>query len=272
MNPPVALTIAGSDSGGGAGIQADLKTFGALGVFGTSAITAITAQNTMTVVASVPMDPALVRTQVETVISDLPVAAVKTGMLANSSIVRTVAELAEEGKLPNLVVDPVLLSSTGCRLLDDEAIPVYLERILPYAFVTTPNLREARILAGMSIDDLEGMIEAARKISAAGPRTVVVKGGHLEGETSPDVVYSGGDVTILPTSRIPTSNDHGTGCSLSAAIAAYLARGETVEVATRKAKEFVTMAIAGAAGWTLGSGRGPLDHFGWGEAARVARR
>jgi hydroxymethylpyrimidine kinase/phosphomethylpyrimidine kinase len=263
VDPPIALTIAGSDSGGGAGLQADLKTFAALGVFGTTAVTAVTAQNTTSVVASVPMDPELVTLQVETVLSDLPVRAVKTGMLANSAIVIAVSELAEGGRLPNLVVDPVLVSTTGQRLLDEDAIPVYLERLLPCAQVVTPNLREACLLASMPITDTEGMVEAARKIAACGPRTVVVKGGHLGGEESPDVVLFGGEVRILQGTRIPTANDHGTGCTLSAAIAAFLARGETVPVAIERAKQFVARAISGASSWKLGSGHGPLDHFGW---------
>ena len=263
VDPRIALTIAGSDSGGGAGLQADLKTFAALGVFGTSAVTAVTAQNTTAVVASVPMAPEMVRLQVETVLSDLPVLAVKTGMLATSAIVGTVADLAESGRLPNLVVDPVLVSTTGRRLLDEDAIPVYMTRLLPHALVVTPNLREARLLAGMSITDTKGMVEAARKIAEAGPKTVVIKGGHLGGQESPDVVLSGDDLTVLEGARIPTANDHGTGCTMSAAIAAFLARGETVPVAVQRAKEYVARAISGASAWKLGSGHGPLDHFGW---------
>lgn len=267
VEPPVALTIAGSDSGGGAGLQADLKTFAALGVFATCAITAVTAQNTVTVAASQPMSPELVALQVETVLSDLRVSAVKTGMLATSGIVSAVARMARGGLLPNLVVDPVLVSTSGRRLLDEDAIPVYLDRLFPFAEVVTPNLHEARLLAGMPITDVEGMIEAARKIASTGPRTVVVKGGHLGGDRSPDVVLSGGVVTMLEADRIPTSNDHGTGCTLSAGIAAFLARGETVPDAIRKAKEFVTRAISGSAAWSLGSGHGPLDHLGWTESA-----
>jgi hydroxymethylpyrimidine/phosphomethylpyrimidine kinase len=263
----VALTIAGSDSGGGAGLQADLKTFAALGVFGTCAITAVTAQNTATVAASQSMAPGLVTLQVTTVLEDLAVAAVKTGMLATSGIVSAVSELARSGLLPNLVVDPVLVSTSGRRLLDEDAIPVYLERLFPFAEVVTPNLHEARLLAGMSITDVDQMIEAAHKIASAGPRTVVVKGGHLGGDQSPDVVLSGGDVTLLEAERVQTSNDHGTGCTLSAAIVAFLARGETVPVAIERAKQFVTRAISGAASWGLGSGHGPLDHFGWTDSA-----
>jgi hydroxymethylpyrimidine/phosphomethylpyrimidine kinase len=271
VDPPIALTIAGSDSGGGAGLQADLKTLAALGVFATSAITAVTAQNTATVVASLPMSPDLVTLQVETVLEDLAVRAVKTGMLATSGIVRAVAELAEAGRLPNLVVDPVLVSTSGRQLLDDDAIPVYLERLLPCAVVVTPNLREARLLAGMPITDTDGMVEAAQKIASLGPRTVVVKGGHLGGDRSPDVVVTGGVVEMLEQVRIPTTNDHGTGCTLSAGIAAYLARGETVSDAIVRAKEFVTRAISGSVSWELGSGHGPLDQLGWTSTDRPGR-
>ncbi|MGO9341583.1 MAG: bifunctional hydroxymethylpyrimidine kinase/phosphomethylpyrimidine kinase [Acidimicrobiales bacterium] len=263
MDPRIALTIAGSDSGGGAGLQADLKTFAALGVFGTSAVTAITAQNTTSVVASMPIPPEMVKLQVETVLSDLPVLAVKTGMLATSAIVGAVADMAESGRLPNLVVDPVLVSTTGRRLLEDDAIPVYKQRLLPRAVVVTPNLREARLLAEMPISDTQGMIDAAWKIAEAGPQTVVVKGGHLGGDESPDILLTNGEVTVLQGARIPTANDHGTGCTMSAAIAAFLARGESVPVAVERAKEYVARAISGASSWKLGSGHGPLDHFGW---------
>jgi hydroxymethylpyrimidine/phosphomethylpyrimidine kinase len=266
LNPVVALTVAGSDSGGGAGLQADLKTFAALGVFGTCAVTAVTAQNTTSVAASVPIDPGMVRLQVDTVLSDLPVAATKTGMLATSGIVRAVAEVAEEGRLPNLVVDPVLVSTTGHRLLDEDAIPLYVERLLPCADIVTPNLREARLLAGMSITSRQEMVDAARKIATFGPRTVVVKGGHLAGDRSPDVVLTGGadgELTVLDAERVETANDHGTGCTLSAATVAFLAKGEPTTVALERAKLFVTRAICGSARWSLGAGHGPLDHFGW---------
>jgi len=263
VNPPVALTIAGSDSGGGAGLQADIKTFAALGVFGTCAVTAVTAQNTAAVVAAFPMDPDLVRAQVEAVLDDLPVEAVKTGMLATSAIVRTIAAMAADGMLPNLVVDPVLVSTSGRRLLDEDAIPVYLDKLLPHAKVITPNLREARLLADMPIEDLDGMIRAAKKLADLSAATVVVKGGHLAGGDSPDIVISNGEIIVMEATRIPTSNDHGTGCTLSAATAAYLARGEPVTIALARAKEFVTRAITGEASWSLGSGHGPLDHFGW---------
>lgn len=263
VEPPVAMTIAGSDSGGGAGIQADLKTFAVLGVFGTFAITAVTAQNTKTVAAAYPLDPDLVSSQVLTVLDDFAVAAVKTGMMATSGIISAVADLADAGRLPNLVVDPVLVSTTGSKLFDDAAIHTYMDRLFRRATVVTPNAREARLLADVDIRGLDDMIDAARKIAKAGPETVVVKGGHMDDEMSSDVVLSHGELTILQSKRIDTPNDHGTGCTLSSATAAYLAIGDPVLDALVKAKAFVTRAIAGAVDWRLGGGHGPLDQVGW---------
>jgi hydroxymethylpyrimidine kinase/phosphomethylpyrimidine kinase len=265
--PPTALTIAGSDSGGGAGAQADLKTFAALHVHGTSALTAVTAQNTTGVRGVVALDPAFVRLQVETVLDDFDVRSVKTGMLANGGIVLAVACLAEQGRLPDLVVDPVLVSSTGHPLLEPDGITAYLERLLPRALVATPNLREAAVLAGTTVEalvSLDARIEVAEQIRERGPRWVVVKGGHLT-ESADDVVVGPEGVTVLPSTRVETGNDHGTGCSLSAAVAARLARGDEVPEAIRLAKEFVHRALVGGAGWRLGGGHGPVDHFGWSE-------
>ena len=266
QNPPVALTIAGSDSGGGAGIQADLKTFAALGVFGTSVITAVTAQNTKTVLGVSAVEPAFVDLQIEAVLEDLPVAAVKTGMLASAATVAVVARRAAASELPRLVVDPVMVTSTGAPLLDDDGVGAYLELLLPHAFVCTPNMREAALLASMAVGDVDDMHEAARRIAGYGPTVVVVKGGHLFGRRAPDVVLAGGTFTVVDGPRVTSANDHGTGCSLAAAIAARLAGGTEVGPAVEQAKAFVARAIAGAAGWTLGSGHGPLDHFGWTEA------
>jgi hydroxymethylpyrimidine kinase/phosphomethylpyrimidine kinase len=265
--PPTALTIAGSDSGGGAGAQADLKTFAALRVHGTSALTAVTAQNTTGVRGVMALDPAFVRLQVETVLDDFEVRSVKTGMLANSGIVLAVACLAEQGLLPDLVVDPVLVSSTGHPLLEPDGITAYLERLLPRALVATPNLREAAVLAGTTVEalvSLDARIEVAEHIRERGPRWVVVKGGHLT-ESADDVVAGPEGVMVLPSTRVETGNDHGTGCSLSAAVAARLARGDEVPEAIRLAKEFVHRALLGGAGWRLGAGHGPVDHFGWSE-------
>lgn len=266
MNPPVAMTIAGSDSGGGAGIQADLKTFAALGVFGTSAITALTAQNTTGVSGVHPIPPEFVVAQVSMILDDLPVGAVKTGMLATAPILRAVAGLAAEGRLPNLVVDPVMVSSTGDRLLDLNAERAYMELLLPHAQVVTPNLREAEVLLGRKITTLAEQRTAAEELAQLGPAVVVVKGGHAVGDTpgeAVDVVAAGGQLTELRAPRVNTANNHGSGCSFASAVAAGLARGLSTMDAVAGAKEFVHRAVTGGATWSLGKGHGPLDHFGW---------
>jgi hydroxymethylpyrimidine/phosphomethylpyrimidine kinase len=263
VNPPVALTIAGSDSGGGAGIQADLKTFAALGVFGTSALTAVTAQNTAAVLGVRVLEPAFVDLQIEAVLSDLPVGAVKTGMLATAPIVAVVAARAAAGELPHLVVDPVMVTSTGTPLLDDDGVAAYLDLLFPHAAVCTPNMREAALLTSLPVTDLAGMEAAARRLAEYGPRVVIVKGGHLAGLVAPDIVLADGSLTVLDGPRVDSANDHGTGCSLAAATAAHLARGSDALTALKAAKEFVAAAISGASSWTLGAGHGPLDLFGW---------
>ena len=263
--PPTALTIAGSDSGGGAGAQADLKTFAALRVHGTCALTAVTAQNTAEVRGVVALEPRFVRQQVETVLDDFSVRSVKTGMLATAAIVTVVADLAAQGLLPHLVVDPVLVSSTGHRLLEQPGVTAYLERLLPHALVATPNLREAAVLGRTDVESLvslEARIAVAERIRATGACYVVVKGGHLT-ESAEDVVAGPDGVVVLPGERVHTGNDHGTGCSLSAAVSAHLARGAGVPEAIAQAKAFVARALAGGANWQLGAGHGPLDHFGW---------
>lgn len=263
MNPLVALTIAGSDSGGGAGLQADLKTFAALGVFGTCAVTAVTAQNTKTVLGVEVVDSAFVDLQIDAVLDDLPVAAVKTGMLGSSATVAVVARRAAAGELPHLVVDPVMVSSTGAILLDEDGVAAYVDLLLPHAEVCTPNMREAALLTSTSVTDIDGMERAARQLSDRGASVVVVKGGHLLGDRAPDIVVVGGEVTVLEGPRIASTNDHGTGCSLAAATAALLGRDVPPVEAVRRAKAFVASAIRGASSWTLGRGHGPLDHFGW---------
>jgi len=265
QTPVVALSIAGSDSGGGAGVQADLKTFAAHGVHGTCAVTAVTAQSTAELRGVVTLDPGFVRLQVLTVLADLRVQGVKTGMLANRAVVDAVAQLAQEGRLPHLVVDPVLVSSSGHRLMDPDGITSYVDRLLPYAEVATPNLREAAALTGLPVEGLlsvDAMAEAAEKIRSFGARHVVVKGGHLP-DVAHDVVAGPSGITVLEGPRVPTGNDHGTGCSLSAALAARLALGDDVLDAIGGAKAFVARGLRGAAGWQLGSGHGPIDHFGW---------
>jgi hydroxymethylpyrimidine/phosphomethylpyrimidine kinase len=266
LTPPVALTIAGSDSGAGAGIQADLKTFAALGVFGTTAVTALTAQNTATVAAVHVPPPEFLDAQISTVLDDFEVRAVKTGMLANTTVAATVARRAELGHLPNLVVDPVLVTSSGHPLLEAGAERVYLERLFPQALVVTPNMGEAALLVRRRVINVDGMVAAALELWRSGARFVVVKGGHLaDDEDAVDVVFDGDDVTLLRSPRVPSANTHGTGCTFASAIAAHLAVGDDVVTAVRAAKDFVTAAIAGAAGWKLGAGHGPLDHLGWGE-------
>lgn len=262
--PPVALTIAGSDSGGGAGLQADLKAFAANRVFGASVVTAVTAQNTRRVAGVAVMEPGFVEAQLDAVLSDLPVRAVKTGMLATAGIVKAVARRARAGELPNLVVDPVMVASSGDRLLDEDAVEAYRDELFPSAVLIAPNLREAGLLVGRPLAGPEDMEWAARQLAEAGPTYVLVKGGHLTGDAV-DILYDGHSCSPLTAPRVQTANVHGTGCTLSAAIAAGLALGREVPDAVREAKRFVTRAIRGAARWHLGRGHGPLDHFGWGE-------
>jgi hydroxymethylpyrimidine/phosphomethylpyrimidine kinase len=254
----VALTIAGSDSGGGAGIQADLRTFAAHGVHGTSAITAVTAQNSVAVLDWVALDPRMVVAQIEAVASDMPVAAAKTGMLATAAIVSAVAETAARLRLPLLVVDPVMVAKSGDRLLDRDAEAAYRERLLPLAVVLTPNLPEAEALLGHPVRTLSAMREAARALRALGPRAVVVKGGHLEGDAV-DVFWDGERMEDLPAPRIATQNTHGTGCTYSAAIAARLALGDSLLDAVRGAKGYLTEAIRRS--YSVGRGHGPVDHL-----------
>jgi hydroxymethylpyrimidine/phosphomethylpyrimidine kinase len=283
--PPVALVIAGSDSGAGAGLQADIKTMSALGVFATTAVTAVTAQNTAAVLQVHPVPERMVEAQVRAVVDDLPVAAVKTGMLGTEAVIGTVARLAAEGVLPQLVVDPVLVASTGRALVDAGGIDAYRQRLLPRALVVTPNLREAALLAGTEADagaSVAAMTEMARRIHELGPSWVVVKGGHLPGVEAPvggprpdqvtDVLFDGREVTVLTRSRVETTNTHGTGCSLASAIAAHLAMGADVPSAVTAAKAFVHDALVGGARWRLGRGHGPLDHFGWSDDGTGAAR
>ncbi len=254
----VALSIAGSDSGGGAGIQADLKTFAAHGVHGTTAITAVTAQNSVTVTDWVALEPRMVVAQIEAVASDMPVAAVKTGMLANAAIVKAVAEAVQRLALPNLVVDPVMVAKSGDRLLDPAAENAYLADLFPLATVVTPNLEEAEALLGRPVRALSAMREAARALLDLGAKAVVLKGGHLEG-AAVDVFADGRILEELPAERIPTPNTHGTGCTFSAAIAARLALGEELLAAVRGAKAYLTEAIRRS--YRLGRGHGPVDHL-----------
>jgi hydroxymethylpyrimidine/phosphomethylpyrimidine kinase len=257
---PIALTIAGSDSSGGAGIQADLKTFAACGVYGTSAVTAITAQNSLGVTAWEPVSTELVIAQIEAVASDLPPNAVKTGMLATTAIVEAVGAAIASLALPNLVVDPVMIATGGARLLEDDAVAAMIAELLPQAEVVTPNIPEAALLAGCAIVGLDGMWTAARRIRTLGPRVVVVKGGHLAPTNDAvDVVCTKDQEFELRGPRLRTPHTHGTGCTFASAIAAHLARGDAVVDAVRSARAYVDGAIRSAPG--LGRGHGPLNHF-----------
>jgi len=255
---PRALTIAGSDSGGGAGIQADLKTFAAFSVYGMSAIVALTAQNTREVTAIHEVPPDIVRAQIEAVVSDIGVDAAKTGMLRSSLLAETVADAVERLKIPNLVVDPVMVSKAGAPLLKPDAVETLVRRLLPLARVVTPNIPEAEILSGERIDGPEALRRAARKIRRMGPESVVIKGGHGQGDPV-DLFFDGESFTEFRGPRIRTRSDHGTGCTFSAAITALLARGEDVRKAVEEAKRYVEGAIRSAS--PIGSGHGPLNHF-----------
>jgi hydroxymethylpyrimidine/phosphomethylpyrimidine kinase len=253
---PVALTIAGSDSGGGAGIQADLKTFAALGVHGTSAITAITAQNTITVTDIFELPVGIIISQIEALMSDLEVRAAKTGMLASSKIIEAVAGAIAKHGIPNVVVDPVMVAKGGAKLLRDEAIDALRTRLLPLATVITPNLPEAEVILGRSIRTIAERREAARSLVALGARAAVVKGGHA-GDDVTDVFWDGLEMVELPGRRVPTANTHGSGCVFSAAIAAGLATGLEPLAAVRQAKEFISGAIEHSL--EIGHGHGPVN-------------
>jgi hydroxymethylpyrimidine/phosphomethylpyrimidine kinase len=256
--PRVALTIAGSDSGGGAGIQADLKTFAAHGVHGTSAITAVTAQNSVAVTDWVALEARMVVAQIEAVATDMPVAAVKTGMLARAAIVEAVAESIARLRLPHLVVDPVMVAKSGDRLLDRDAEQAYVRHLFPLATLVTPNLAECEALLGRPVRSVDAMRLAAGELLAKGPRAVLVKGGHLEGDPV-DVLRDGALEVELPAARIATSNTHGTGCTYSAAIAARLALGASLVEAVRGAKVYLAEAIRRS--YSVGRGHGPVDHM-----------
>jgi len=254
-----ALTIAGSDSGGGAGIQADIKTMQANGVFAASVITAVTAQNTVEVRGAVELPLDFIELQLATVFEDLDISAVKTGMLSSAGVIETVAGFLSGEKVSNLVVDPVMISKSGFKLLTDDAVTVLRDRLLPLALVATPNLHEAALLAGFEIEDLSGMQEAARKIVEMGPANVVVKGGHAPFARGTDVLFDGTAFREYAAQTVFAGSVHGTGCTFSAAIAARLALGESVPVAVENAKAYITSAIAHQL--DVGAGHRPAHHF-----------
>lgn len=259
MTVPVrkAMTIAGSDSGGGAGIQADLKTFFALGVYGTSVVTAVTAQNTVEVAAIAEVPDEVVIAQIDTVAEDIGADAVKTGMLSSRSIIQNVADRLEAWGIPFLVVDPVMVSKSGVPLLQTNAIDAMKSDLLPKATIVTPNVPEAEILSGLSIGNLEHAREAARVIHDLGPAYVVVKGGHLDGPAA-DLVYDGSTFLPVEGQRVDTPNTHGTGCTFSAAIAAFLALGDDPVTAIQRAKRYIEAALL--ASYAIGSGHSPVNH------------
>jgi hydroxymethylpyrimidine/phosphomethylpyrimidine kinase len=253
-----ALTIAGSDSGGGAGIQADLKTFSAFGVFGMSAITAVTAQNSVGVTGVFNLPPEFVARQLDAVLGDFGADAVKIGMLSTAEIAAAVAERLRAHRARPVVLDPVMIAKSGDALLQPDARAALVREVLPLAEVVTPNLHEAAALAGMPVDSEADMEAAARRIHALGPRAVLVKGGHLK-DTATDILWDGATLIRFPAPRLDSTSTHGTGCTLSAAIAAGLARGDVLAAAVRRAKAYVTAAIR--EGFQAGRGVGVLRHF-----------
>jgi hydroxymethylpyrimidine/phosphomethylpyrimidine kinase len=258
----IAVTIAGSDSSGGAGIQADLKTFAALGVYGASVITALTAQNTRGVTAIHDVPAGFIAEQIDAVFSDLDIGAVKIGMLSQVATIEAAAKGLDRHRAKNIVLDPVMVATSGDRLLAPDAVEALRGLLIPRALVVTPNLPEAAALTGASTARNEQEMEIqARELLALGARNVLIKGGHGSGDESVDLLIGQGDVLRLSAQRVHTKNTHGTGCTLSSAIAAGLARGLDLKAAAREAKSYVTAAIAGAARLKVGTGHGPLHHF-----------
>jgi hydroxymethylpyrimidine/phosphomethylpyrimidine kinase len=258
---PNVLTIAGSDPSGGAGIQADLKTFSALGAYGMSVITALTAQNTQGVRGVQVIEPAFVAAQIDAIFADVRVDAVKIGMVATAEIATTIADRLRHHAARNIVLDPVMVAKSGDRLLREDAVAAVRDRLVPLAGVITPNLPEAAVLLSVpEPTSLPEMHQAVRALHPLGPRYVLLKGGHLTTEDSPDLLFDGETITELTSPRIVTPNTHGTGCTLSSAIAALLPRHPMVE-AVRRAKTYLTAAIAASGGLTVGTGHGPVHHF-----------
>ena len=256
---PTALTIAGSDSGGGAGIQADLKTFAALGVYGTCAITAITAQNTQRVTDVFELPPGLVAAQIDAVVSDIGADAVKTGMLSSAAIIEVVAAKVREHDLRPLVVDPVMVAKSGNRLLREDAIAALRDQIVPLATVLTPNLPEAEVLLGRPLATWDDIRAGAQELVSLGAQAVVMKGGHREGIAVVDLLYDGHEFHEFTATRVDTTNTHGTGCTFASAIAAALAKGEGVRSSIAMAKAYVTKALQMS--YPVGHGHGPVHHF-----------
>lgn len=270
-HPPRVLSIAGSDSGGGAGIQADLKTFEALGCFGMTAITAITAQNTRGVRSIQALPPQLLAEQIDAVVEDLGVDAVKIGMLHDPAVVRVVAQAIDRHRLACVVLDPVMVATSGDRLIADDTQAVLVSELFPRATLITPNLDEAGWLIGQPIESAQALEAAARRLQAMGARAVLLKGGHLAGPVLTDLLLDGDTVVRWAGPRIESDNTHGTGCTLSSAIACGLARGRSLPDAVAMARDYVRGALAASAGWRLGGGHGPLHHAHRSQEANPAR-
>jgi len=258
MSIKKALTIAGSDSGAGAGIQADLKTFAALGVYGTSAITAITAQNTVGVQGVHNLPAEFIALQIDSVLSDIGADAIKTGMLPNGQIIEVVCDKIQLYRFSKVVIDPVMIATSGHHLISDEAIRVLTDKLIPLAYVITPNINEAEVITGIKIQNTQDMELAARRIKAKGADNVVVKGGHLSGDAI-DVLFAGGEFIYYGSERLQTKHIHGTGCTFSAAITAELAKGSDLRSAVTVAKNYITNAIRYS--YNIGNGHGPVNHF-----------
>lgn len=256
----IALTIAGSDSGGGAGIQADTKTFQELGVFGTTAITSLTAQNTLGVHGIFEVTPAFLKQQIDAVLADFNVQAIKTGMLYSAEIIEVVADVMKMQDIP-LVVDPVMIAKGGQGLLKEDAVTALKTKLLPLTTICTPNIPEAEVLTGMTINTESDVEVAAKKILALGVQYVVIKGGHLQGEFSIDTIYGDNGYFTMKTPRVETKDTHGTGCTFSAAITAHLAQGLSIEAAIIEAKRFIQLAISTPL--SIGNGHGPTNHFAY---------
>jgi hydroxymethylpyrimidine/phosphomethylpyrimidine kinase len=267
MSQPVVLTIAGSDSGAGAGIQADLKTFAALGVYGVSVITAITAQNTVGVRAVQEIDPGVIAAQLDAVAEDFSIAALKTGMLSSAAIIETIVAGLKRHALRPLVVDPVMIAKSGDRLLREDAVETLRRELLPLADVVTPNIPEAEVLTGLAIRSHADRVAAGRAIITLGAHAVVIKGGHSDDDPIVDLLVDGDGVHEFRAARIATGSTHGTGCTFSSAIAAGLGRGEDLATAVGEARAYLSSALAQAPG--LGHGHGPLNHFPVWQAAHA---
>lgn len=261
-NTPIALTIAGSDSGGGAGIQADLKTFSALGVFGCSVITSLTAQNTLGVQGVFPVEPSFVQQQIESVLSDLSVGAIKTGMLANAGIILVVAEFLKNYPSIPFILDPVMVATSGDRLLTKDAVSYLIQNLLPLASLVTPNLHEAAVLLSEPVaTDIRSMQEQGKKIIALGAKAVLMKGGHAKNDQAVDILITASEVKQFTSPRVPTKNTHGTGCTLASAIAANIAKGLSLKESVEEAKNYLFGALSAADKLQIGKGSGPVHHF-----------